>query len=461
MARYHRILWSEGLFLTPHLFQQSDLFHADQQVERTALGLRFPWGVRSLEIDTELLATGTFRLLAFRGLLPSGLSVRVPDIDPGPPQLEFGESFDLRADHVDVYLGVPLRRSGWPNCRLAEDAAEDRSEVRYSARAATVDDENTGRGERTIQRAELNLQLLLGTDARDNFECLPIARVEKSAAGGFRLVESFVPPLLALEGSPRLQQLCRAVLEKLVVTSSEWAAGFGESGADARDITPANLRRFLMFSLINGAIPRLAHCRETPAMHPEQVYLDLATLVGQLTTFHASQHHPRDIPAYDHDAPGPVFSRLSGLLDELLQQKSGVGYQVVPLQARGEGRFEARFEKDGLLQPTAAVYLAIGSDELEERDLTAQAMRIIVASPERIEQKLNLNLRGLPLQLVTVPPPAIPRRRNTWLFQLDTRGSTAEAARDWEAIVASRGLAIDVPRDLAGARLELLGLEGA
>jgi predicted component of type VI protein secretion system len=86
--------------------------------------------------------------------------------------------------------------------------------------------------------------------------------------------------------------------------------------------------------------------------------------------------------------------------------------------------------------------------------------RIIVASPDRIAQKLDLNLRGLPLQLVAVPPPAIPRRRNTWYYQLDTRGSTAEAQRDWEAIVASRSLAIDIPREILAAQFELLGLEG-
>ena len=70
-------------------------------------------------------------------------------------------------------------------------------------------------------------------------------------------------------------------------------------------------------------------------------------------------------------------------------------------------------------------------------------------------------LRGLPLQLVAVPPPAIPRRRNTYYYQLDTRGSSSEAQKDWEAIAASRGLSIEIPRDIRSAQFELLGLEGA
>jgi type VI secretion system protein ImpJ len=413
-----------------------------------------------MEVDQELLATGTFRVLSFRGLFPSGISVRFPEIDPAPPQADFKEAFDLRADHLDIFLGIPLRRSGWPNCRLSEDAMEDRSEVRFSAEAATVEDENTGRGERPIQRAELNLKLLVGTEPRDNFESLQIARVEKNAAGGFQPVDSYVPPLLALEGSPYLTQMNRSILERLVTRSSGLASSFTEAGADGRDITPANLRAFLYFAVINGVIPQLAHLRESEATHPEQFYRTLAGLVGQLTTFNAARLHPRDVPAYRHEDPGPVFSDLERLIVDMLELKESQGYHVIPLTSSGEGRFQARIEKDSLLQPTAAIFLSVSSQEIDESEIAANVARIIVASSERIDQKLNLNLRGLPLQLVTVPPPAIPRRRNTWYYQLDTRGSTPEAQKDWEAIVTSRTLSIDIPRDILAAQFELLGLEG-
>ena len=460
MARNHRILWSEGLFLLHHHFQQSELFREDQLAERMALSTNYPWGVRCAEIDLESLATGTFRMLSFRGLLPSGISVRFPEIDPAPPSVDFKDAFDIRADHLDIFLGLPVRRSGWPNCRLSEEAPEDPTEVRFSARAATVEDENTGRGERTIQRAELNLKFLLGTEPRDNFECLQIARVEKNAAGGFQLADAYVPPLLALEGSPYLTQLNRSLLERLVTRSSALASSFTEAGADSRDITPANLRAFLYFSVINGTIPHLAHLRANEATHPEQLYRTLAGLTGQLSTFNAARLHPRDVPAYSHEDPGPVFGELERLIVELLELKDTQGYLVLPLTATGEGRFQARIEKDSLLEPTAAIFLSVSSEEIGETEIGTHVARIIVASPDRIEQKLSLNLRGLPLQLITVPPPAIPRRRNTWYYQLDTRGSTSEAQKDWEAIAAARALTIDIPRDIRTAQFELLGLEG-
>ncbi|MFC1573522.1 type VI secretion system baseplate subunit TssK, partial [Candidatus Eisenbacteria bacterium] len=162
-----------------------------------------------------------------------------------------------------------------------------------------------------------------------------------------------------------------------------------------------------------------------------------------------------------HEDAGPVFTDLKRLIVELLELKDTTGYHVLPLEPAGEGRFQARIEKDSLLQPTAAIFLSVASEEIGEKELGTHMARIIVASPDRIEQKLSLNLRGLPLQLVTVPPPAIPRRRNTWYYQLDTRGSTSEAQKDWEAIAAARALAIDIPKDIRTAQFELLGLEGA
>ena len=257
---------------------------------------------------------------------------------------------------------------------------------------------------------------------------------------------------------PRLNQ---AILQRLVTRSSGLAASFTEAGADGRDVTPANLRAFLYFYVINGVIPHLAHFRETEATHPEQLYRSLAGLAGQLATFNAARLHPRDVPAYRHDDPGPVFASLENLIVEMLELKESQGYHLIPLTSTGESTFQARIDKDSLLQPTAAIFLSIASDEIDEREIAAQAPRIIVASPDRLEQKLSHNLRGLPLQLVTVPPPAIPRRRNTWYYQLDTRGSTTGAQKDWEAITASRALAIDVPRDIRTAKFELLGLEGA
>lgn len=454
MSRYHRIIWSEGLFLTPHHLQQAELYQEGRLNEAVALTSAFPWGARSMEIDTENLARGTFRLLSFRGLLRGGTQVRLPEIDPVPPSLDFREIFDLRAEHLDVHLGIPLRRSGWPNCVLPGQSAEGSGETRFRAQSVTVEDENTGRNERLIQKSELSLRLLAGPETRDAFETLQIARVVRTSAGTYQLAEEYIPPVLALAGSPVLGRICRSLLERLSARSSELSSRFTEAGADSRDITPANLRAFLQFSVVNGTIPLLAHYRNAEGTHPEALYQALAGLAGELSTFNPRKLHPRDIPAYDHEGLGPVFTTLERVLADLLELQVSQGYVVIPLTRVGEGRWSGSIQKDSLLSASSALFLSVASEVIGEREIMSGASRIIVAAPDRVEQKINMNLPGLALHFTAIPPPAIPRRRGTWYFQLDNRSA------DWEAIRAARGLALDIPPEFRTADLELLALEG-
>ncbi|MEZ4649563.1 MAG: type VI secretion system baseplate subunit TssK [Candidatus Eisenbacteria bacterium] len=455
MAQYHRILWSEGLFITPQHFQQWDLFHETQLAERIATQSPFPWGVFSLDVDQENLARGTFRLVGFRGVFPSGAIVHVPQFDSPPESVPFADEFGIKADYLDIYLSLPVLRGGWPNTKLSEDATGG-EELRFLARTVSVPDQNTGRDERAIQRAEQHLQILLGTQMRDNYESLHIARVQRSSTGEFQLDEGFVPPLLAVGGSPFLVKMCRGMLERLSSRSSELGSRFTDSGVNARDITNANLRAFLQFFAINGALPQLAHLREIGSLHPEVFYRMFAGLVGQLCSFNPTKFHPRDVPAYNHQSLGTVFKQLQSMLEQLLDiREVAQGYDVIPLAAGADGRYTASIQKSSHLEPNSVLILSIAGDAVPEAMLLSAITRVILTSQERVDELLARSLPGLPLRHLAVPPPAIPRSHNTYYFQLDKAGP------HWEAIRESHGLGLQIPGDLRTMRFELLGLSGA
>lgn len=63
-----KVLWTEGLFLQPHHFQQSDRYN-----EALVAGLArrlspYAWGVNGLEIDHEALKIGQFAVKSCEGL---------------------------------------------------------------------------------------------------------------------------------------------------------------------------------------------------------------------------------------------------------------------------------------------------------------------------------------------------------------------------------------------------------
>src|SRR5512140_1940305 len=105
MSEFNKVVWSEGLFLKPHHFQQQERYH-ERYVESRVEALRsFGWGFVELQIDRDLLSIGKLALRRATGVFPDGTPFRMPDDYPLPPPLEVGAQV---RDQV-VYLATPLR----------------------------------------------------------------------------------------------------------------------------------------------------------------------------------------------------------------------------------------------------------------------------------------------------------------------------------------------------------------
>ena len=62
MKNRHRVVWTKGMFLTPQHFQTQDQFFEDALQFRFAASHFANWGVTELDIDSEALGNGLFRL---------------------------------------------------------------------------------------------------------------------------------------------------------------------------------------------------------------------------------------------------------------------------------------------------------------------------------------------------------------------------------------------------------------
>src|SRR5262245_43794129 len=115
MSRYRRIVWNEGMLLTPHHFQQADNYHEDLVNTRIAALLPYEWGLLELHIDRDAVANGSVQLISCRGVMPDGLVINIPQTSPEPAARPVEDNFSPTADHLDVYLAVPASRVGVSN----------------------------------------------------------------------------------------------------------------------------------------------------------------------------------------------------------------------------------------------------------------------------------------------------------------------------------------------------------
>ncbi|MBC7478538.1 MAG: type VI secretion system baseplate subunit TssK, partial [Pseudorhodobacter sp.] len=103
-----KVLWTEGLFLQPHHFQQADRYTEGLVTGLARRILPYAWGVSTLEIDDAALKFGQFAIRGATGLTQDGTVFRIPMAEDHPPALDVPPNIK---DCV-VYLSVPTRRQG-------------------------------------------------------------------------------------------------------------------------------------------------------------------------------------------------------------------------------------------------------------------------------------------------------------------------------------------------------------
>ncbi|MFH1573417.1 MAG: type VI secretion system baseplate subunit TssK, partial [Acidobacteriota bacterium] len=316
MASLQKILWSEGQFLAPHHFQQWDRFHEDLLNFRIRSFMTFMWGADELKFSEEALENSVFELVRCRAVLPDGLPVDIPDADAPPPTREFAEHFPPSSDKMDVFLAVPVARTGMANVPKTEGKVDFLA--RYVPIQSQVPDENTGENLLPVTRAAKNLRLLFGEEPLDNHAALKIAEVRRTPEGKMVLDETFIPPALALSASRPLIDIVRRLLEILSTKSTTLGEHRRQKAAGVADFSTSDVANFWLLHTVNAYVPIMMHFHHVQRVHPEQLYLVMARLAGELMTF-VTEGHPSELPKYIHTDLTRTFSELDRKLRVLLE----------------------------------------------------------------------------------------------------------------------------------------------
>ena len=190
-----------------------------------------------------------------------------------------------------------------------------------------------------------------------------------------------------------------------------------------------------------------ARFQEAERVHPELVFMELSSLAGKLCTF-ADGAHPRTLPRYNHEDMGPCVARLQEQLRMLLGGVIPNRCVPVPLERPSDSLFAASGADSTVLD--GQIYLAVLADMDEERLTKEFPMKAKITSRELVQQLLMRAVPGLPARHVPNPPSDIPLQPGRQYFRLDKEGE------HWEAIQSSLSLALHVPPDFPGLKIEMM-----
>jgi type VI secretion system protein ImpJ len=438
-----RVVWSEGMYLSPHHFQTQSRYFEDSMAFLAASLWREPWGLLHAELDQKAMRNGTAVLLHASGIFPDGLAFEIPNSDPTPEPRNLLEVFPSTDAVLPLYLTVPSRRDNGFDCDLS--ASPNGS--RFSRMQRMLRDETNGIDEREIELGQKNIRLSTEAELTPEMLSIPLARVLRDGRGHLTCDEEFIPPSLRLSASEPLMLLVRRLLDAIGDKSTTVARGARRHGRFEAGTGALDVANYWFLHALQTAIPPLQHLAATRHAHPEDVYLELARLAGALCTF-AVDSDPRNLPAYDHRDPGVAFRALDAHIRKHLEIVVPSNTVTLDFRATDPYMHAADVRDERCLRRSRWV-LGIRSS-MGESDLLRQTPRLIkVCSSKFVPELVKRALPGMTLTHMPVPPTAIRAEADMQYFGIDTSGPC------WEHILQTRQVGIYIPGEIAQPEFEI------
>ncbi len=446
MKQLSKIVWSEGMYLSPHHFQTQARFFEDS-IHFVASSIWYEaYGLVGSKLNDEALRNGTVSVVHARGVFPDGMPFQMPESDPAPPPRGVADFFPPTHEFLTVLLAIPPRRENAPNCTLAE--TNGLPNTRYSAHAQALHDDNTGRDEKPVQLGKKNVRLLFETEDAGDLLTLPLARVMRDSSGQYAYDPRFIPPCLQINASERLMHITRRLIEILEERSAQLARGRRGEGKFRAGFSAQEVASFWFQHSINAGLTPLRHLYFSKRGHPEELFVEMARLGGALCTF-GLESNPATLPLYDHLHLDQCFEEMDRHIRAHLEIIVPSNCIEIPLKMTKKYFYEGEVTDTRCLGRSRWVFAL--QSKIGEAEMISRTPQLVkVSSGASLPEVVKRALPGLRLTHLPMPPTAISPKVESQYFGISKTGTL------WEQIMETRKVGVYVPGELPDPEIELL-----
>jgi type VI secretion system protein ImpJ len=436
---HSKVVWSQGMFLLPHHFQQ-EARHVEYFVDmRLRSAGPHGWGFFDLALDEGLLALGRLGITRATGILPDGTPFSIPQHDAQPMPLEVPA--DLKGEIV--YLAVPLAREGVT--QVGFDGTDAQELCRWRAGSEELRDHTNAADEpEPVQTGTLDLRLLRVKDANDGLALLGVARVaERRSDNQVVLDRHYIAPQTRIDATRQLSAHASLLHGLIHQRARALASRMGQLSHGVSEMAD-----FLMLQALNRAEPVFRQMALAPNLHPQALHLACLQLAGEMSTFTSEARFPAEHPLYRHDdlhaTFAPVVEDLRRMLSTVLERNA----MQIELVDRSHGVRMAVFP-DAELARTANFVLAVNAQMPAEQLRLRFPSQSKLGPADRLRDLVNLQLPGVTMRSLPTAPRQLPFHAGFHYFELDRGGDL------WKQLERSGSLALHVAGDFPSLELEL------
>ena len=449
MSFWTEVHWSEGMFLRPHHLQAGQRW-VETIINTGFDALRpFAWGFVRLSIAPEPLENFTLRLDECVARMKDGTWVQIPENTQIPP-LDFQQALESADGPLDVYLGVPRLQAVRANSVSLENPEQTTGAPRYEPHPVVRRDENTGENPQTVYVRQMRGRLFLAGDDMTGHETLRIGSVVRTDRPGSvpELEPLGAGPLLAVQGSAGLSGLVKSLADQLEAKDEVLAREAREHRMLFTDGVAANTEHLLKLHALNGVRAQFRALLQCPLLHPYDVFVILSGLVGHLSVFH-EELVPSGLPTYQHDRPGASLDALRARIEALLDAMRPMAYVERKFarkrDARGHEGLEVELDRRWI-EDNLEMYVGLHSEEMEIQEVERHVysrLNLKLASPTRAPRIADTAVRGLRLEIKSVPAGTLPRRQGLHYFRINkTMGP--DRTDYWRECEQERGIRVSI-----------------
>ncbi|WP_353194187.1 type VI secretion system baseplate subunit TssK [Pusillimonas noertemannii] len=444
MMEQKKVVWSEGMFLRPHHFQQQERYLEGQARIRSECVDGIAWGFRRLDLDDDALASGAVALKSATGVFPDGTPFSFSSASDAPPALQVPPEAQGRK----ILLAVARSRGGEQD--VAFDDAPG-SLARHDVTESELEDAcDVNLEPAVLQLGRLRLRLAFEGEALGDWVTLGVARVaERRSDHRVVLDEAYVPPVLAVGAAAGLRSWLREVRTLLEARGAVLAQRMLQPGRGG----VSELAEFLMLATVNRYYGLISHAAQIERSHPETLFREALMLAGELTTYDAGSRRFAQVPEYLHDDLAASFQPLLFTIRRALSAVVEDSAIQIVLEDRGQGVRVGQVNDPELLRSAGfllAVHAELPADLLRTR-FPAQAK---LGPVERIRDLVHLQLPGIGLRPVASVPRQLPYHAGYLYFELEKSGDM------WKQLERTGGLALHLAGEFPGLQLECWAVRG-
>ncbi|WP_064609338.1 type VI secretion system baseplate subunit TssK [Photobacterium sp. J15] len=410
----NKVVWSEGMFLSPQHFQQQERYV--ENFTREFAGQMVPqcFGLTQLEMDRSMLNIGKVSVRRARGIFPDGT----------PFEIKQALVLDIpkNTNHKKVYLALPVSRSG------AVDVGEDQR-LRHKPLEHNVFDTSREHSDAVqLELAELNIELKLEGEELQDYTLISVADVsEHKSEGAVILNQAFVPQCLHFGVSNYLKDCVADVFAQVQYRARTISTRLqAESNSKSYQ---ALMRDYLWLQVLGKWMPLLEQWNEDATLLTKQLYLECTSMAGQMQGLEGKM--PKSFPIWNqNDLYGifsSVFSELLVLLREV--QIDNVSTLKWDTQLFATRRLLRTLVQDRSLYNEGRFVLvatsSIGASRLGEEFPKATKL----AGNSDIAGLVRNALSGVPLRHLPYAPSELKSRHDAAYFEVDTKSEL------WQSLV--------------------------